>query len=85
VIIEALACGLPVLTSETAGASVAVQPGVNGYLLANPEESDAVVEGLRKLRSGLHAPPGVIEQTVAPYAWERLLRQYAAILRRNIS
>ena len=85
VIIEALACGLPVLTSETAGASVAVQPGVNGYLLANPEESDAVVEGLRKLRSGLHAQPGVIEQTVAPYAWERLLRQYAAILRRNIS
>ena len=85
VIIEALACGLPVLTSQTAGASVAVQPGVNGYLLANPEESEAVAEGLGKLRRGLHSPPGAIEQTAAPYAWERLLRQYAAILRRNIS
>ena len=85
VIIEALACGLPVLTSQTAGASVAVQPGVNGYLLANPEESEAVAEGLGKLRRGFHAPPGTIEQTAAPYAWERLLRQYAAILRRNIS
>ena len=85
VIIEALACGLPVLTSQTAGASVAIQPGVNGYLLANPEQSQAVAEGLRKLRSGLHAPPGLIEETASPYTWERLLRQYAAILRRNIS
>ena len=85
VIIEALACGLPVLTSQAAGASEAVQPGVNGYLLAHPEESEAVAEGLRKLRNGLHAPPVTVEQTAAPYAWERLLRQYAAILRRNIS
>jgi UDP-glucose:(heptosyl)LPS alpha-1,3-glucosyltransferase len=85
VIIEALACGLPVLTSQTAGASVAIQPGVNGYLLANPEEPQAVAEGLHKLRCGLHATPGVIEETAAPYTWERLLRQYAAILRRNIS
>jgi UDP-glucose:(heptosyl)LPS alpha-1,3-glucosyltransferase len=85
VIIEALACGLPVLTSQTAGASVAIQPGVNGCLLENPEESEAVADGLRKLRSGLHVPSGAIAQTAAPYAWERLLRQYAAILRRNIS
>jgi len=85
VIIEALACGLPVLTSQTAGASVAIQPGVNGYLLANPEEPQAVAEGLQKLRCGLHATPGVIEETASPYTWERLLRQYAAILRRNIS
>lgn len=85
VIIEALACGLPVLTSQTAGASVAVQPGVNGYLLANPEASEAVADGLWKLRRGLHAQPGAIEKTASPYAWERLLAQYAAILRRNIS
>jgi UDP-glucose:(heptosyl)LPS alpha-1,3-glucosyltransferase len=85
VIIEALACGLPVLTSQTAGASEAVQTGVNGYLLAHPEEVETVAEGLRKLRDGLHATPGAIAQTAEPYAWERLLREYSAILRRNIS
>jgi UDP-glucose:(heptosyl)LPS alpha-1,3-glucosyltransferase len=85
VVIEALACGLPVLTSRTAGASVAIDPGVNGYLLSSPEEPEAVVEGLRKLRRGLHATPTAIERTVESYAWGRLLSQYAAILRRNVS
>lgn len=85
VIIEALACGLPVLTSQMAGASEAVQTGVNGYLLSHPDEVEAVAEGLRKLRNGMHAAPGTIAQTAAPYAWERLLREYSAILRRNIS
>jgi UDP-glucose:(heptosyl)LPS alpha-1,3-glucosyltransferase len=85
VIIEALACGLPVLTSQMAGASEAVQTGVNGYLLAHPEEVEAIAEGLFKLRNGMHAAPGTIAQTAAPYAWERLMRKYSAILRRNIS
>jgi UDP-glucose:(heptosyl)LPS alpha-1,3-glucosyltransferase len=85
VVIEALACGLPVLTSRTAGASVAVEPGVNGYLLSRPEDPDAVAMGLRKLRRGLHAAPSAIERTVESYRWERLLGEYAAILRRSIS
>jgi hypothetical protein len=33
----------------------------------------------------MYAAPGTIAQTVAPYAWERLMREYSAILRRNIS
>jgi UDP-glucose:(heptosyl)LPS alpha-1,3-glucosyltransferase len=85
VIIEALACGLPVLTSQTAGAAEAVQAGVNGYLLSHPEQVEAIAEGLIKLRNGMYAAPGTIAQTVAPYAWERLMREYSAILRRNIS
>jgi UDP-glucose:(heptosyl)LPS alpha-1,3-glucosyltransferase len=85
VIIEALACGLPVLTSTSAGAAVAIRPGMNGCLLSDPEEPGAVAEGLRKLRNGQHAPPGVIEETAAPYAWEKLFGQYATILRRCVS
>lgn len=85
VVIEALACGLPVLTSRTAGASIAIEPGVNGYLLNHPEEPEAVAMGLQKLRRGLHAAPSAIERTVDSYRWERLLGEYDAILRRNIS
>lgn len=36
VIVEALATGLPVLTTRLAGGSVAVQPGVNGLLQIDP-------------------------------------------------
>ena len=36
VIVEALACGLPVITTALAGASSAVVPGVNGLLQQDP-------------------------------------------------
>ena len=38
VIVEALATGLPVITTTVAGASSAVQPGTNGYLEQSPTD-----------------------------------------------
>jgi UDP-glucose:(heptosyl)LPS alpha-1,3-glucosyltransferase len=35
--LEAMACGLPVLSSATAGGADIIQPGRNGYLLSHPE------------------------------------------------
>ena len=40
VIVEALACGLPVVTTAIAGASSAVVPDVNGALQQDPEDAD---------------------------------------------
>jgi UDP-glucose:(heptosyl)LPS alpha-1,3-glucosyltransferase len=40
VIIEALACGLPVVTTIGAGASVAVHAGVNGLLQTDPADAE---------------------------------------------
>jgi UDP-glucose:(heptosyl)LPS alpha-1,3-glucosyltransferase len=39
VIAEALACGLPVITSSQAGAAEWITPGVNGIILDNPADS----------------------------------------------
>jgi UDP-glucose:(heptosyl)LPS alpha-1,3-glucosyltransferase len=83
VVIEALACGLPVLTSRAAGAAVAIEPGMNGQLVANPSDVESVAEALGKLRRGLHAAPAAVEKTAAPYTWELLLEKYSEILRRN--
>ena len=49
VIVEALACGLPVLTSRIAGAAVCVREGETGELLEDPADVGEIVEKLRKI------------------------------------
>ena len=76
VIVEALACGLPVVTSRLAGAAITVQDGVTGSLLDNPNDPAEIAAKLRPL---LHGPPvsaEAIEQSVAHYSWPNILAQY---------
>jgi glycosyltransferase involved in cell wall biosynthesis len=47
VIVEALACGLPVITSEAAGAAAAVEPDVTGLLLRRPSDADELARLLQ--------------------------------------
>jgi UDP-glucose:(heptosyl)LPS alpha-1,3-glucosyltransferase len=42
--LEAMACGLPVLTSATAGGADIIQPDRNGYLLSHPEAVPEMAE-----------------------------------------
>jgi UDP-glucose:(heptosyl)LPS alpha-1,3-glucosyltransferase len=83
VIVEALASGLPVITSRLAGASVAVEPGVNGQLLADPvdvaelagylvEATDPVV----RERWAAGAP-----EAPTPFAWPRIFAEVEDVLR----
>jgi glycosyltransferase involved in cell wall biosynthesis len=48
-ILEAMACGLPVIASTRAGASEIVRDGENGLLLRNPEDSRELAELLQKM------------------------------------
>jgi len=52
VIIEALASGVPVLTTRLAGASVAVRPGRTGLILEDPYD----VHELAELLDRRHPP-----------------------------
>lgn len=47
VCIEAMACGLPVLSTKTAGPDEYIHDGKNGFLVENSQES--LVEGLNKI------------------------------------
>ncbi len=81
VIVEALACGLPVVTSRLAGASAAVQEGRTGILLDDPNDPAEIAAGLRPL---LDAPPASAEETeesVRHYAWPNVLSRYEQHLR----
>lgn len=81
VIIEALACGLPVLTSRLAGAAVAVIEGETGQLLDEPRDEEEIATKLAALLAGL--PAGNDEQisrSVEPYEWSQVLTRYEGIL-----
>jgi UDP-glucose:(heptosyl)LPS alpha-1,3-glucosyltransferase len=84
VIVEALACGLPVLTSTLAGASVAVRPGENGQLVDDPADPEQIERGLRSLLSGEHLSRDEVSRSVEAYEWSRLLLRYETILTEHI-
>jgi len=76
VIVEALACGLPVVTSRLAGASTAVEEGRTGSLLDDPNDVDEIAARMRPLLDGRHARPEEIEDSVRHYAWPNVLSLY---------
>jgi UDP-glucose:(heptosyl)LPS alpha-1,3-glucosyltransferase len=80
VIVEALASGLPVLTSRLAGAAVAVEPGRTGELLDDPEDADEVAARLRDVLALVPGPE--VGATVRHLSWVEVARRYAEILAR---
>lgn len=80
VIVEAMACGLPVLTSRLAGAAITVQEGRTGELLDNPRDAGEIAVKLETLLAGAHVSGAEIAASVAPYAWSRVLQRYEQVL-----
>lgn len=82
-IAEAMACGLPVIASATAGASEIITDGVDGFILKDPTDSSALAAMIRRLYEDrdLRAAMGArAAQTTQQYTWERNGRELAAIL-----
>jgi UDP-glucose:(heptosyl)LPS alpha-1,3-glucosyltransferase len=80
VIVEAMACGLPVLTSRLAGASVAVCEGETGSLLDDPKNPAEIAQKLRPLLAGPHVSVANIARSVERYRWSHVLLDYEATL-----
>jgi UDP-glucose:(heptosyl)LPS alpha-1,3-glucosyltransferase len=80
VIVEALAAGLPVVTSRLAGASIAVQDGRTGVLLDDPADSEEVAAALAKT-AGI-GDADEISASVRELSWPAVIRRYAGILAR---
>ncbi len=84
VISEAMACGLPVITSRTAGASELIEHGKSGWLTAEPWDADQIAEGLRALaddadlrnRLGANA-----RSKIERYTWDLAAAQTIAVYR----
>ncbi len=80
VIVEALASGLPVLTSRLAGAAEAVHEGETGLLLDEPHCVEEIREKLNILLREPFASPPQIAASIARYHWPTILKQYEQIL-----
>ncbi len=81
-ILEALASGLPVVTSAVPGARDAIRPGVNGALIDDPNDADALADALtplidpdRRATISANAPA-----TVERFRWDQVMATYEAIL-----
>jgi D-inositol-3-phosphate glycosyltransferase len=84
VIAEAMACGIPVVTTLRAGASDLVQHGETGWLVDDPRNIDALAEGVRLLvnDSGLRTSLGNASRAVAEKrTWDAVAEETMAVYR----
>jgi UDP-glucose:(heptosyl)LPS alpha-1,3-glucosyltransferase len=87
VCLEALACGLPVVTTRVNGASELIENGKNGFVVDNPDEFKDLSEAIKKLmnprlRNSMaeNAFESVKHLTIEEHA-RRVCRVYEEILR----
>ncbi|MBC7785843.1 MAG: glycosyltransferase family 4 protein [Burkholderiales bacterium] len=83
-ILEALASGLPVITTRVPGAQDAMRHGVNGLLVGDPNSADELSVAIadlmnddRRAQMSAAAPA-----TVDGYRWQNVMRKYEDILAR---
>ena len=80
---EAMACGLPVITSITMGASEIIHDGLDGLILREPTNVEDLAAKIRLLWSDaeLRSRLGVrAAQTTQQYTWDRNGQEIRAIL-----
>jgi UDP-glucose:(heptosyl)LPS alpha-1,3-glucosyltransferase len=80
VVVEAMACGLPALTSRLAGAAVVVRENQTGCLLDDPRDESEIAAKLRPLLDGRHESVQAISRSVDRYSWPSLLPKYEQLL-----
>ncbi len=80
---EAMACGLPVITSASNGGSEMITDGVDGLILHDSKNRDELAELIRRLftRADLRWRMGEsAARTAQQYRWERNAQQTQALL-----
>jgi glycosyltransferase involved in cell wall biosynthesis len=78
VVIEAMACGIPVITARSTGAAEAVTPE-SGAVMADSEDADGIAEALNTIAADparAHAMGGAARAVAEGYGWEGIAAQY---------
>jgi len=82
VVLEALACGLPAITTAANGAAEFITPGVNGAILARPDDIPALTQALAAFLAPGPDPQvrRAAADAVAGLSWERTVAQTLEVL-----
>ncbi len=82
VVLEALACGVPVLTTAANGAAEFLTPGANGEILARPDDLPGLARDLGEYLVRGEAPEvrQAAAAAVAHLSWEATVAQTLAVL-----
>jgi UDP-glucose:(heptosyl)LPS alpha-1,3-glucosyltransferase len=87
VITEAMASGLPVITSRAAGASELITTGTDGLLTEDPWDADSIAAHLCRLRDdpGLRERLGSAARArIEPFTWDRTASETLVSYRRIV-
>ena len=82
VVLEALACGLPAVTTAANGAAEFITPGANGAILARPDDVPALTQALEAFLASGQDPQvrRAAADAVAGLSWERTVAQTLEVL-----
>jgi UDP-glucose:(heptosyl)LPS alpha-1,3-glucosyltransferase len=82
VVIEALACGLPAVTTAANGAAEFITPGENGAIVPQPDDLAGLAEALTTFLTQGRAPQvrRAATQAVAGLSWEKTVAQTLEVL-----
>jgi len=82
VVLEAMACGLPVITSRYNGASELLRPPREGFVIADPHDHAALADCLRRLLDPARraACGQAARRSAAQWTFEQHYRQILAVL-----
>lgn len=83
VIVEAMASGIPVVTSRLAGASELITDGKEGFLLERPEDPEEIAHAVRRLmETGIPEMGKNARETAEKLTWENSARARLGVLER---
>lgn len=81
VALEALACGVPVISTPVGELSKLIHPGVNGFFVGSQEELTDAMRSV--LDNGLSTQDSIVE-SAHPYEWQGLGRRWLELYRRVV-
>jgi UDP-glucose:(heptosyl)LPS alpha-1,3-glucosyltransferase len=81
-ILEALASGLPVITTRVPGAYDAIQPGINGMLIEDPTNGSELAAAISSLLDSDHRAQlsAAAPLSVEAYRWPSVMERYEKVL-----
>lgn len=82
VVLEALACGCPVVTTTANGAAELITPGVNGEVVAAPWDTEELARAIAKTLSRKREPEveAAAVAAVAGLSWEETVQRTLSVL-----